>query len=199
MENNIHPHQFQIDRSQRAQLMGHEAVVIWFTGLSGSGKSTIADLLERQLFEAGIHTANLDGDNLRTGLNKDLGFSNEDRKENLRRIGEVAHLFVNSGLIVLAAFVSPFENDRQLVRQIIGDNQFIEIFINTPLKDCENRDVKGLYAKARAGMIKDFTGIDSPYETPLKPDIEIQTANISAEEAAEKVYQLLIERKIVKK
>ena len=199
MENNIHPHQFQIDRSQRAQLMGHEAVVIWFTGLSGSGKSTIADLLERRLFEAEIHTANLDGDNLRTGLNKDLGFSNEDRKENLRRIGEVAHLFVNSGLIVLAAFVSPFENDRQLVRQIIGDNQFIEIFINTPLKDCENRDVKGLYAKARAGIIKDFTGIDSPYETPLKPDLEIQTANISAEEAAEKVYQLLIERKIVKK
>jgi adenylylsulfate kinase len=180
---NIIPHQFSVTRQQRSELKDHKPLLLWFTGLSGSGKSTIANEVEKALYKKGMHTYTLDGDNIRNGLNNNLNFSPEDRKENIRRIAEVANLLLDAGLIVLAAFVSPYIEDRENVRSIVGKDNFFEIFVNTPLEECERRDVKGLYTKARAGEILNFTGINAPYEAPVKADIEINTTNISVSEA----------------
>ena len=184
---NIIPHKHSIKSIDRHKHKGHNSFVLWFTGLSGSGKSSIADRVEQMLYEDGIHTYLLDGDNIRTGLNQGLGFTEEDRNENLRRIGEVCKLFVDAGIVTIAAFVSPLEKDRQLVQGIIGSDLYIEIFVNTSLEECERRDVKGLYKKARAGEIKNFTGINSPYDEPRNPDIEIKTGEYSIEESAQLV------------
>lgn len=183
MEENVIPHNFSITQKERSSLNGHGAFLIWFTGLSGSGKSTIANVLEKQLISQNIHTYLLDGDNVRKGLNNNLSFSPEDRTENIRRIAEVSHLMIDAGLVVLASFVSPYRADRENVKRIVGYDNFVEVFVNTPIEECERRDVKGLYAKARAGEIKDFTGVNAPYETPMAPDVEIDTTIISVEEA----------------
>ena len=184
MSSNIISHDHAIDVHKRRVHKKHGSFVLWFTGLSGSGKSSIADRVEQLLSEQGIHTYILDGDNVRTGLNKGLGFSEADRHENLRRIAEVSKLFIDAGLVLLCAFISPLEKDRQMVKDIIGPENFVEIFINTPLEECEKRDKKGLYKKARAGEIKNFTGIDAPYEAPRSPDIEIKTGEMSVDAAA---------------
>ncbi|MDR5590588.1 adenylyl-sulfate kinase [Christiangramia sp. SM2212] len=189
--NNIVPHTFHVDREDRNMQNEHTSFVVWFTGLSGSGKSTLANMVERELFESGIHTFSLDGDNVRGGLNNNLGFSREDRKENLRRIAEVAKLFVNSGSVVIASFISPLASDRTFVKEIIGKEDFIEIFINTPLEICEKRDVKGLYKKARAGEIKNFTGIDAPYEAPGSPELEVKTNLEEAEASVKRIVEYL--------
>ncbi len=183
MEENVIPHNFSITKEQRNKLMGHKPILIWFTGLSGSGKSTIANVLEKALFEMGVHTYLLDGDNVRKGLNNNLSFSPEDRSENIRRIAEVANLMIDAGLVVLASFVSPYREDRENVKRIVGYENFVEVFVNTPIEECERRDVKGLYAKARAGEIKNFTGVNAPYEAPMAPDVEINTTVVSVEEA----------------
>lgn len=183
MQENIIPHHFSVLKEDREQLNGHKGCVLWFTGLSGSGKSTLANAVAKALFDQKFHTYSLDGDNVRKGLNNNLGFSPQDRTENIRRIAEVAHLMVDAGLIVTASFVSPYEKDRENVRKIVGNTTFVEIFVNTPIAVCEQRDVKGLYAKARAGEIKDFTGVNAPYEAPKNPDVEIDTSKISIEEA----------------
>ena len=168
--------------------MGHKGRVIWFTGLSGSGKSTIANLLEKRLHAEGRHTYVLDGDNVRHGLNRDLGFTDADRVENIRRVAEVSRLMVDAGLIVLVSFISPFRAERQLARERVEDGEFVEVFVDTPLAEAEKRDVKGLYAKARAGELKNFTGIDSPYEAPESPEIRIDTTAMTPEDAAETIY-----------
>jgi bifunctional enzyme CysN/CysC len=165
--------------------------VLWFTGLSGAGKSTIANLVEKKLAARGRHTFLLDGDNVRHGLNRDLGFTEEDRIENIRRVGEVARLMSDAGLIVLTAFISPFRAERDMVRAMMAEGEFIEIFVDTPLAEAELRDTKGLYAKARAGQLANFTGIDSPYEPPLAPDLRLDTTRMSAEEAADAVIAAL--------
>ncbi len=165
---------YHISKNDREKMNGHKALCVWFTGLSGSGKSTLANALERELYARGIRTFSLDGDNIRKGLSSDLGFSESDRIENLRRIGEVAKLMCDAGLVVTAAFVSPFMKDRQLIRNLLESN-FFEIFVNTPLEICEQRDVKGLYQKARSGEITNFTGVNSPFEIPKSPDLEINT------------------------
>jgi len=180
-----------VNKSARAEQKNQKAVTLWFTGLSGCGKSTIANLVEKRLLDLGRHTYTLDGDNLRHGLNKDLGFTNADRIENIRRIGEVAKLMVDSGLITLTSFISPFKAERRMARDLMEDGEFIEIFIDTPLEVCEQRDVKGLYAKARRGEIKNFTGIDSDYERPENPELTIETTKISAEDAAELIVDYL--------
>ena len=159
--------------------------MIWLTGLSGSGKSTIANALEKALFIKGIHTYLLDGDNVRKGLNNNLSFTPEDRSENIRRIAEMANLMIDAGLVVLASFVSPYREDRENVKRIVGYENFVEVFVNTPIEECERRDVKGLYEKARAGEIKNFTGVNAPYEPPMAPDVEIDTTVISVEEAVD--------------
>ena len=189
--NNIIPHTFQVERKDRNALKGHSSFVCWFTGLSGSGKSTLANLVEHKLHEEGVHTFSLDGDNVRGGLNNNLSFSREDRKENLRRIAEVAKLFVDSGEVVIASFISPLKSDRKYVKEIIGQEEFLEIYVNTPLEICEARDVKGLYKKARAGEIKNFTGIDAPYEAPVQPDMEIRTEEADPETAAKNIVKFL--------
>lgn len=188
---NIIPHTFHIDRKDRNKLKGHGSLVVWFTGLSGSGKSTLANLVEEKLFHKGIHTFSLDGDNIRGGLNNNLSFSREDREENLRRIAEVSKLFVDSGTVVIASFISPLQEDRDKIEQIIGEDDFIEVFVNTPLEVCESRDVKGLYKKARAGEIKNFTGIDAPYEHPENPALEIKTNEEKIEAATERIVAYL--------
>lgn len=175
----------------RRELLAQNSKIIWFTGLSGSGKSTIAGRVEEMLNERGFLTYLLDGDNIRTGLNKNLGFNDEDRNENIRRIGEVSKLFIDAGVIVLTAFISPFKADRQLVRDLVAKGDFIEIFINCPLEICELRDPKGLYKKARAGEIKDFTGISSPFEIPHRAEIEIRSDQMGVEQAAEKIVKLI--------
>ena len=189
--NNIVPHNFHICREDRQKQKAHKSIVVWFTGLSGSGKSTLANMVEKKLFGNGVHTYTLDGDNIRKGLNNNLGFSKEDRRENLRRISEVAKLFVDSGTVVIASFISPLKADRDVVKNIIGRANFVEVFVNTPLEVCEERDVKGLYKKARAGEIKNFTGIDAPYEAPQNPDIEIKTNEERAENSAEEIISIL--------
>lgn len=185
-------HNATVSSQGRAELKQQKPVVLWFTGLSGSGKSTIANAVELKLFELGKHSYLLDGDNVRHGLNKDLGFSDKDRLENIRRIGEVAKLFADSGLIVLTAFISPFISDREQVRALLEDRQFLEVFIDTPLEICEQRDPKGLYKKARTGEIKHFTGIDSKYEAPLSADIHVRTAGTTIEECAQEIINKLI-------
>jgi adenylylsulfate kinase len=175
----------------RNEQNGHNSFVVWFTGLSGSGKSTIANLLQQELFKKGIKVYSLDGDNIRSGLNKGLTFSKEDRSENNRRISEVGKLFVDAGMVTITAFISPLEKDREEARKIIGRNNFLEVFVNTPLEVCEKRDVKGLYRKARQGEIENFTGISSPYEEPKNPDLVLNTENESVEESVEKIKALL--------
>lgn len=195
MMKNLHPHLYQITLDDRITLMGHRPGLIWFTGLSASGKSTIADYLAMHLHNLGLHTYNLDGDTLRSGLNKDLGFSDEDRSENLRRVAEVAKILIDSGAIVLAAFISPFSQDRALIRQITGPENYMEVFVNTPIEVCENRDTKGLYKKARKGEIKHFTGIDSPYEIPENPDLVINTLDTPPEHAAAVIAAYFLAKK----
>ncbi len=192
MEKNIVWHSHTISREEREKIKNQKGVTLWFTGLSGSGKSTIANEVEYQLNKKGFHTYLLDGDNVRHGLNNDLGFSESNRKENIRRISEVSKLFVDAGLITLTAFISPFREDRERAKEIIGD--FIEIFIDTPFEECSKRDPKGLYKKAMNGEIKNFTGLDSPYEEPLSPDIHIQTTQSDIEESANIVVSYLKEK-----
>ena len=184
---NIHHHAMDVTKEARAQIKGQKPAILWFTGLSGAGKSTVANLVERKLSQAGHHTYSLDGDNIRHGLNRDLGFTDEDRVENIRRIGEVGKLFVDSGLIVTCSFISPFRSERQMVRGLVEEGEFIEVFIDAPLEVCMQRDPKGLYKKAQAGEIKNFTGFDSPYEAPETPELHIKTDDLSAEDAADKV------------
>ena len=190
MSENIVPHRYKVQRTQRERAQGHRALMVLFTGLSGSGKSTIANALEQKLFENGIRTYVLDGDNVRSGINKNLSFSPEDRSENIRRIGELGKLFVDAGLVTLAAFVAPYASDREAIRELVGPDRFMEVFVNTRLEVCEERDVKGLYAKARKGEIKNMTGISAPYEKPVQPDVEV-TDRQSVEEAAEAIYRIL--------
>ncbi|MDN3723973.1 adenylyl-sulfate kinase [Aequorivita sp. SDUM287046] len=194
MEQNIIPNNFSIGQQQRSELKKHKSLLIWFTGLSGSGKSTIADALENALFQREIHTYLLDGDNVRKGLNNNLSFSEEDRAENIRRIAEVAHLMLDAGLIVIASFISPFREDRENAKRIVGYTNFVEIFVNTPIEECERRDVKGLYAKARAGEIENFTGVNAPYEPPMAPDLEIDTTLISVAEAVGLIMKFIDKR-----
>jgi adenylylsulfate kinase len=188
---NIVWHNQSVSKEDRAVLLEQKPCVLWFTGLSGSGKSTIANAVELELYKRGIKTYLLDGDNVRHGLNSDLGFSDKDRIENIRRIAEVSKLFVDSGLIVLTAFISPFRDDRYLVRDLLDDGEFIEIFVDTPLEVCEQRDPKGLYKKARDGKIKNFTGIDSPYEKPIKAEINIINDKISVDSGVETIIEYL--------
>lgn len=192
--NNLYKYAYRINKQKRIEKIGHQSPVIWFTGLSGSGKSTLANALESYLFENGYKTYVLDGDNVRMGLNRDLGFSDIDRKENIRRISEVANLFSDSGTLTLTAFISPFKEDRQIARDIIGDG-FIEVYVKADLSVCEERDPKGLYKKARLGEIKNFTGIDSPYESPENPELVIETSKLTIEESVEKIADY-IKRKI---
>jgi bifunctional enzyme CysN/CysC len=194
---NIHRQALDIDKAARAALMGHQPAVLWFTGLSGAGKSTIANLVEKKLHAAGCHSYLLDGDNVRHGLNKDLGFTDADRVENIRRVAEVAKLMVDAGLIVLTAFISPFRAERALARSLLEDGEFIEIHVDTPLAVAEARDVKGLYKKARRGELKNFTGIDSPYEPPMAPELRLDTGALSADQAADAVLTLLRERGLI--
>ncbi|MCH1931727.1 adenylyl-sulfate kinase [Shewanella sp. A25] len=197
VSNDIVWHNTTVTHQDRVHHKQQKPVVLWFTGLSGSGKSTVANAVESKLLHLGKHSYLLDGDNVRHGLNKDLGFSDADRVENIRRIGEVAKLFVDSGAIALTAFISPFIADRQQVRDLLDKGQFLEVFIDTPLEVCEQRDPKGLYKKARAGEIKHFTGIDSEYQAPINADIHVKTANQSIEECAEQVIQYLIEQEYI--
>jgi bifunctional enzyme CysN/CysC len=184
-------HHTTINKVDRHQLNGHRSGVIWLTGLSGAGKSTLANELETRLRARAVRTYLLDGDNVRHGLNRDLGFSAEDRVENIRRVAEVAKLMVDAGIVVITAFISPFRAERQLARKLMADGEFVEVFVNTPLQVAEQRDPKGLYKKARRGELKHFTGIDSPYEIPENPEIVVDTTTISVQESADCLYQLL--------
>jgi len=195
---NVVWHEHRIGKAQRANQKAQRPCVIWLTGLSGSGKSTLANALEQRLYQRGYHSYLLDGDNVRHGLNQDLGFSKDDRIENIRRIGEVAALFADAGLIVITAFISPFRADRAMVRALLPDGEFIEMHVHASLEACEQRDPKGLYAKARAGVIKDFTGIDSPYEAPERPELVIDTEQVPVEECVDRVLAYLSERRILR-
>ena len=194
---NIHRQALLIDKSARVRLNGHRPAVLWFTGLSGSGKSTIANIVERELHAQGAHTYMLDGDNVRQGLNRDLGFTDADRVENIRRVGEVAKLFVDAGVIVLCSFISPFRAERNMVRELVDAGEFIEIFVDTPLEECRRRDPKGLYARALEGKIRNFTGIDSPYEPPENPELVLVPSPLGAEEEARRVLEQLKARRII--
>jgi adenylylsulfate kinase len=194
---NLTWHIGEVDREARAAAHGHRGAVLWFTGLSGSGKSTIGHRVERMLIERGAFAYVLDGDNVRHGLNSDLGFAAEDRVENIRRIGEVARLFADAGALVLSAFISPYRKDRDRVRGLMSPGEFIEVFVDTPLEICEARDPKGLYKKARAGEISNFTGLDAPYEVPENPEVHLQTANLSVDAAAAQVIRYLDEQNIL--
>ena len=197
VSNDVVWHNATVTHNDRIKQNNQQPVVLWFTGLSGSGKSTVANAVESKLLSLGIHSYLLDGDNVRHGLNKDLGFTDTVRVENIRRIGEVAKLFVDAGSIVLTAFISPFIADRTQVRELLADGQFLEVFIDTPLAICEQRDPKGLYKKARAGEIKHFTGIDSEYQAPIAADIHVTTANQSIEECAEQIVSALIKKEYI--
>ena len=188
---NIVWHEHKLSKAERAKIKHQKPSILWFTGLSGSGKSSIANAVEERLYENSIHTYLLDGDNIRSGLNSDLGFNDSDRVENIRRIAEVAKLFLDSGLIVLTAFISPHKSERDRVRNMVEDGEFIEIFIDTPIEICAERDPKGLYKKAKAGEIKNFTGIDSIYEAPQNPEIRIDTTQYSIEESVDIIVNYL--------
>ena len=191
--NNIHPiFDRLLKRADREKLLGQKSKVLWLTGLSGSGKSTIAQELERRLYNEGFCCQVLDGDNIRSGINSNLGFSIEDREENIRRIAEISKLYLHTGVITICSFISPTKKSRDFAKSTIGSEDFIEVYINAPLEVCESRDVKGLYEKARAGEIKGFTGIDSPYETPQNPDVEIKTDECTVKEAAQKIFDNVI-------
>lgn len=190
-------HQSTVNKEDRYLMNGHKSCVLWFTGLSGSGKSSLANAVDKVLYQQNIRSYVLDGDNIRHGLNSDLSFGNEDRKENIRRIGEVAKLFVDSGLIVSSAFISPFVEDRELVRNMFNPGEYIEIFLNCPINVCEDRDPKGLYKKARKGEISEFTGITSPYQVPIDPEIMIESYKMTIEQSVEKILGYLKERKIL--
>jgi len=194
---NIIWHHAPVTRKRRNQQNQHKSAVLWFTGLSGSGKSTLAHAVEEELYQLGCRTIVLDGDNIRHGLCSDLDFSNDNRIENIRRIGEVTKLFIESGVITLTAFISPFKADRDKVRLLLSDNDFIEIFVKCPVNVCEDRDTKGMYKKARANKIKNFTGISSPYEAPENPDLILDTDKESLNESVGKVLNLLIHRKVI--
>ncbi|UKM63630.1 adenylyl-sulfate kinase [Flavobacteriaceae bacterium GSB9] len=185
---------YSITQQDRRLINNHKPCLIWFTGLSGSGKSTIANLLEKELHKQQVHTYTLDGDNLRRGLNKDLKFTKEDRTENLRRTAEVAKLFIDAGMVVIAAFITPYNSIREMIKTIVGDAYYIEVFVNTPLEVCEKRDVKGLYKKARSGEIKNFTGISAPFEIPEQPTLEIKTLEEPPEDAVNRILELLTKR-----
>jgi len=194
---NIVWHQSNVTRAQRERLNQHKGLTLWFTGLSGSGKSTLSHGVERRLFAMGCRTYVLDGDNVRHGLNSDLGFSDKDRVENIRRVGEVAKLFMDAGLIVLTAFISPFRSDRRLVRQSMAEGDFIEVYCKSSLEVCEQRDVKGLYRRARAGEIPNFTGISSPYEVPEYPELILNTETESVESCITQVVDFLLQRGVI--
>ncbi|MGC8520232.1 MAG: sulfate adenylyltransferase subunit CysN [Steroidobacteraceae bacterium] len=194
---NIHRQALLVDKSARVRLNGHRPAILWFTGLSGSGKSTIANIVERELHALGAHTYMLDGDNIRHGLNRDLGFTDADRVENIRRVGEVAKLFVDAGAIVLCSFISPFRAERRMVRELVAAQEFIEVFVDTSLEECKRRDPKGLYARALEGKIKNFTGIDSPYEPPEEPEIVLGRSPLAPEEEARRVLEALKARQII--
>ncbi len=196
-DENIVWHQHSIDKEFRAKLKQQKPVILWFTGLSGAGKSTVAGALENKLAEQGYHTYLLDGDNVRHGLCSDLGFSEQDRRENIRRIGELAKLMADAGLIVLSAFISPHRAERQLVREMVPEGEFLEVYVNTSLEVCEQRDPKGLYKKARAGEIRNFTGIDSDYEAPINPEINLLAGEKAIDELVEDCIQILKERNII--
>jgi adenylylsulfate kinase len=190
-------HHATVTRQRREQLNGHKSAVVWFTGLSGAGKSTLAHAVEEELHQRGCRTFVFDGDNVRHGLCADLGFSVQDRSENIRRIGEMAKLFVEAGVIALTAFISPLRADRRRVRELMGQGDFLEIYVKCPLEVCETRDVKGMYQKARAGLIKEFTGISSPYEEPAHPDLMVDTARETLAESVNKVLALLRQRAVI--
>lgn len=190
---NIHWQHIEINKNARAQMKNQVPKCFWFTGLSGAGKSTIANLLEKQLFSEGRHTYVLDGDNIRHGLNQDLSFTDADRVENIRRVTEVAKLMLDAGLIVLVSFISPFRSERRIAREMFADGEFVEVFVDAPLKLCEQRDVKGLYLKARQGLLKNFTGIDSPYEFPIEPDIHLDTVRMSPEQCVRAIIDQYFE------
>jgi adenylylsulfate kinase len=194
---NVVWHQSTVSRKRREEKNQHKSVVLWFTGLSGSGKSTLAHAVEEKLYQQGLNTFVLDGDNVRHGLNKDLGFSDQDRKENIRRISEAAKLMLEAGIITLTAFISPFKEEREMARSLMPHGDFIEIHCFCPLEVCETRDVKGLYKRARKGEIKDFTGISSPYEAPVKPELRVDTDTLTLKEGAGQVIALLRERNIL--
>jgi len=194
---NVVWHQSTVSRKRREEKNQHKSAVLWFTGLSGSGKSTLAHAVEEKLYQMGLNTFVLDGDNVRHGLNKDLGFSDQDRKENIRRISEIAKLMLEAGVITLTAFISPFKAERAMARSLMPHGDFIEIHCYCPLEVCEQRDVKGLYKRAREGEIKDFTGISSPYETPAKPELKIDTNELSLEKSVERVISLLQSKQIL--
>ncbi len=196
-KNNIVWHLHHVTKDERAKQKKQRPCILWFTGLSGSGKSTIAGAVEQKLFELGHHTYLLDGDNVRHGLNKDLAFSDSDRIENIRRIGELSKLMIDAGLLVMTAFISPFKVDRRTVRDLVQNHEFIEVYMNTPIDECERRDPKGLYKKARKGEIKNFTGVDSAYEIPETPEVLINTVSLSIEECADQVINYLKENKII--
>jgi adenylylsulfate kinase len=198
MKKNVVKHNYKITRKERRIANGHNSFLIFFTGLSGSGKSTVACALEEKLFKEGIKTYVLDGDNVRRGINRNLSFSPEDRSENNRRIGEIAKLFIDAGLVVLAAFVAPYRKDRDFIKKTVKANNFIEIYMNTSLEECERRDVKGLYEMARKGEIKNMTGIDAPYEEPLNPNVEILQQN-SVKEAVDMLYNIIKEKLQIKR
>ena len=191
---NLQRHNYRIQPEDRARLMGHPPMLLWFTGLSGSGKSTIADAMEAECLRLGIHAVSLDGDAMRMRLSADLGFTEADRDEHLRRVGEVANLMLDAGLVVLAAFVSPLKSQRLRIRELVGENRFMEIYVNTPLEVCEQRDIKGLYKKARAGEIVHFTGISAPYEAPEFPDVTLDTSGMNVDQAIEALKFVLRKR-----
>ena len=197
MTENIYPISDQmISRTDKEALLGQRGMMVWFTGLSGSGKSTIAMGVERELHKRGILCRILDGDNIRAGINSNLGFSAEDRMENIRRIAEIGKLFVQTGIVTLACFVSPTQDVRRLARDIIGEEDFMEVYVSTPLEECERRDVKGLYARARKGEVKEFTGISAPFEVPENPMLEIDTSCLSLEESVRRVVEMIMKNKV---
>lgn len=191
MERFVIPHKSGITKAERQNLNGHKSFIIWFTGISGSGKSTLAHRLEEELYKLGLRTYVLDGDNIRIGLNRDLGFSPEDREENIRRIGEVAKLFVDAGVVVLTAFISPYRKDRDTIRSLVKPGEFIEVYVKCSLETCEKRDVKGLYKKARMGEIKQFTAIEDPYEEPENPELVIDTDRETVEQSINRILSYL--------